>query len=212
MSESTRSERCSTHGARRSALGDQGSYCVDQPAQRFLVTAPDSVRGRFRKLRTKQLIIEVARVRPGAHGEPTLAGMLMAAKALADRVLTLDQQIASLTAELDDLTVVLSAALRSAYGVGPDTAAQLLVTAGDNPQRLRGEASFAALCGAAPVPAFRQDCAPSAVSRWRSGGEQRASPHRPDPPLQACPAVPRYRTRQCIPSMALRCLSTIGVA
>ena len=44
-------------------------------------------------------------------------------------------------------------ALRVAYGVGADTAAQLLVTAGTNPHRLRNEASFAALCGAAPVPA-----------------------------------------------------------
>ncbi|MET9528707.1 IS110 family transposase [Streptomyces coeruleorubidus] len=43
--------------------------------------------------------------------------------------------------------------LRAAHGVGPDTAAQLLVTAGGNPERMRTEASFAALCGAAPVPA-----------------------------------------------------------
>ncbi|MET8745667.1 IS110 family transposase [Streptomyces sp. NPDC004728] len=43
--------------------------------------------------------------------------------------------------------------LRAAHGVGPDTAAQLLVTAGGNPDRMRTEASFAALCGAAPVPA-----------------------------------------------------------
>ena len=38
-------------------------------------------------------------------------------------------------------------------GVGPDTAAALLVTAGDNPKRLTTEASFAALCGASPVQA-----------------------------------------------------------
>ncbi|MFB7463076.1 transposase [Streptomyces sp. NPDC056224] len=43
--------------------------------------------------------------------------------------------------------------MRAAYEVGPDTAAQLLVTAGGNPERMRTEASFAALCGAAPVPA-----------------------------------------------------------
>ncbi|MEV5149736.1 transposase [Streptomyces sp. NPDC052727] len=43
--------------------------------------------------------------------------------------------------------------LRAAHGVGPDTAAQLLVTAGGNPERMRSEASFAALCGVAPVPA-----------------------------------------------------------
>jgi transposase len=47
----------------------------------------------------------------------------------------------------------LNPALRAAYGVGPDVAAQLLVTSGTNPHRLRNEAAFAALCGAAPVPA-----------------------------------------------------------
>lgn len=65
-----------------------------------------------------------------------------------------------LTAEHDALTRALNTevttinpGLRAAYGVGPDTAAQLLITAGGNPERMRTEASFAALCGAAPVPA-----------------------------------------------------------
>ena len=39
------------------------------------------------------------------------------------------------------------------FGVGPDTAATLLVTAGGNPERLRSEAAFAALCGVNPIPA-----------------------------------------------------------
>ncbi|GAA3845207.1 hypothetical protein GCM10022380_74190 [Amycolatopsis tucumanensis] len=39
------------------------------------------------------------------------------------------------------------------YGVGPDTAATLLIAAGDNPERLRSEASFAPLCGVSPVEA-----------------------------------------------------------
>ena len=47
----------------------------------------------------------------------------------------------------------LNPGLRAAYGVGSDTAAQLLITAGANPHRLHSEAAFAALCGAAPVPA-----------------------------------------------------------
>jgi transposase len=38
-------------------------------------------------------------------------------------------------------------------GVGIETAGQLLVTAGDNPQRLRSEAAFAHLCGVSPIPA-----------------------------------------------------------
>ena len=39
-----------------------------------------------------------------------------------------------------------------AAGVGPDVAGQLLVTAGQNPDRLRSEAAFAMPCGAAPLP------------------------------------------------------------
>ena len=39
------------------------------------------------------------------------------------------------------------------FGIGPDTAATLLITAGSNPERLRSEAAFAALCGVNPVPA-----------------------------------------------------------
>ena len=43
-------------------------------------------------------------------------------------------------------------ALLAIKGVGPVVGAQLLLTAGDNPDRLRSGASFAALCGTAPVP------------------------------------------------------------
>lgn len=39
------------------------------------------------------------------------------------------------------------------YSVGPDTAAALLITAGDNPERLHSEASFTAICGASPIEA-----------------------------------------------------------
>lgn len=38
-------------------------------------------------------------------------------------------------------------------GVGTETAAQLLLTAGANIERLHSEASFAALCAASPIPA-----------------------------------------------------------
>jgi transposase len=52
-----------------------------------------------------------------------------------------------------DVTAYNPGVRRVTHGVGPDTAAQLLVNAGGNPDRMRTEASFAALCGAAPVPA-----------------------------------------------------------
>ncbi|RMB84491.1 transposase [Streptomyces shenzhenensis] len=54
---------------------------------------------------------------------------------------------------LDSEVSAYNPGLRAAYGVGPDTAAQLLVTAGANPERMRTKASFTALCGVAPVPA-----------------------------------------------------------
>lgn len=45
------------------------------------------------------------------------------------------------------------AGLLEVQGVGPDVAAALLIAAGDNPERLRNEASFAALCGVSPLDA-----------------------------------------------------------
>jgi transposase len=58
---------------------------------------------------------------------------------------------------LDELIIPLGTArapgLLSLYGIGPDTAALLLIAAGDHPERLHSEAAWAHLCGAAPIPA-----------------------------------------------------------
>ena len=58
-----------------------------------------------------------------------------------------------LEGELERLTRTISPALVDSYGIGPDTAATLLVAAGSNPERLNSEASFASLCGVNPIPA-----------------------------------------------------------
>lgn len=58
-----------------------------------------------------------------------------------------------LETSLDELTARANPALRGASGVGPDVAAILLVSAGDNPDRLKSEAAFAALCGVSPIEA-----------------------------------------------------------
>ena len=77
---------------------------------------------------------------------------------------------------LDELIGPLVAArapgLLALHGVGPDTAALLLVAAGDNPGRLRSESSWAHLCGAAPIPASS-----GKVTRWRlnRGGDRQAN-------------------------------------
>jgi len=74
---------------------------------------------------------------------------------------------------LDILTDQAAPTLRAAYGVGPDSAAELLVAAGDNPDRLASEASFAALCGVAPVPASSGKT--NGRFRLSRGGNRRAN-------------------------------------
>ena len=78
----------------------------------------------------------------------------MALRYLARRYRTLDTEIAELKIEIRRLCAEANPALLAAKGVGrPDTAAALLVAAGDNPERMKSERSFAALCGASPVQA-----------------------------------------------------------
>lgn len=120
----------------------------------LLVTAPADLRECYRRYTTTlQLVQALARCRPTAHEDPTTVSVLIACKTLAQRIQFLERQDRDLTAEIDTLTTVLNPALRAAYGVGPDTAAQLLITAGTNSHRLRSEAAFAMLAGVAPIPA-----------------------------------------------------------
>jgi transposase len=76
-----------------------------------------------------------------------------ALRALARRFRALDLELAAHVALLTALTAAAAPDLVAEYGVGPDTASALLVTAGDNRARVRGEAALAAICGASPIPA-----------------------------------------------------------
>src|SRR5918999_722870 len=92
-----------------------------------------------------------------ASGEPKgadgAAESLRALRSVARRYRALSEEIAELDARIERLAREAAPALVALDGVGPDTAAALLIAAGDNPDRLRSEASFAHLCGAAPVQA-----------------------------------------------------------
>ncbi|MET7520753.1 IS110 family transposase [Streptomyces sp. NPDC005480] len=115
----------------------------------ILIGAPEATRARYRALRGKPLIDALARLRP--TGDSVHSAVLTALKSLARRVQALTIEHDELTASLDIAVTENNPGLRAAHGVGPDTAAQLLITAGGNPDRLRTEATFAALCGVAPV-------------------------------------------------------------
>jgi transposase len=118
----------------------------------LLVTAPTPLREQLGALPTTALIRQAATLEPGKLATPTAATML-ALGGLARRYQHLDAEIGLLTGKLDQLTAKAAPKLRGLLGVGPDCAAALLITAGDNPSRLRCDAAFAALAGTNPIPA-----------------------------------------------------------
>jgi transposase len=137
----------------------------------MLVTAPVQVREKYRPIKDKALVDALAACRPGTkNGVPR--AVLTALKMLAQRHQFLTRQCRELDDQLRDLTAGANLALLSAKGVGPVTAAQLLVTAGGHPERLASEASFAALCGTAPVPASSGKTTRYRLSR---GGDRHAN-------------------------------------
>lgn len=118
----------------------------------LIVTAPDQLRKVLGPLNTLQRVNRCARFRSGNPANPAEATKL-ALRTLARRYETLSEEMDELGAVLDKLTAQANPALRAAKGVGSDVAAILLVAAGDNPERLRNESAFAAMCGVAPVQA-----------------------------------------------------------
>ncbi len=97
---------------------------------------------------------------------------MIALRALARRHQQLSVEIDQLDQLIAPLVEAINPTLCALHGVGPDVAGQLLVTAGDNPQRLRSEAAFAMLCGAAPLPA---SSGRTTRHRLNRGGDRQAN-------------------------------------
>jgi transposase len=121
--------------------------------QSLRVTAPDTLRHRLRGLSTNQLVATAARFRLGGDPDDVQAATKFALRSVARRYQTLSEEIAKLDAQLDRLVTEAAPALVSLPAIGTNHAATLLVVAGDNPQRLKSEASFASLCGVSPIEA-----------------------------------------------------------
>jgi transposase len=137
--------------ARRSAMKAR-TQAANQ-LQGLRVTAPEELRHRMRRLSTKELVGVAARFRLGDDPHDVPAATKFALRSVARRYEALSAEIAELDAQLDRLVRQVAAELISLAGIGTDHAATLLTVAGDNPQRLRSEASFASLCGVSPVEA-----------------------------------------------------------
>jgi transposase len=118
----------------------------------IIVNAPAALRESLAGVPDKALLDRCAGFRPGVV-EDTTASTKHALRALAKRWGDLDDEIAGHDRLLDALTAQASPTLRDGFGIGPDTAAEMLIVFGDNPQRIKSEAAFAKLCGACPIPA-----------------------------------------------------------
>jgi len=118
-----------------------------------LVTTPEAMRHRLRGLSTKELVAAAARFRPGDDPEDVDEATRFALRSVVRRYQYLSEEIAKLDAQLCRLVAQTAPELTSLPGIGTDHAATLLAVAGDNPERLGTEASFASLCGVSPVEA-----------------------------------------------------------
>lgn len=137
--------------ARRGAV--KASTQAANQLRDLIVTAPDSLRARLQALSRAERVGLAARFRPGTVGDP-VEDTKAAMRAVARRHQWLAEEIAELDGRLTRLVKAAAPdGLLEKQGVAIQVASALLVTAGDNPDRLRSEASFAALCGTSPVDA-----------------------------------------------------------
>jgi len=116
-------------------------------------TGPDQVRSRLKDLSITELVAQTAAMRPRFSGDRVVYATKVALAALGRRVLCLEDELVGIDELLGDLVRACAPEMLELFGVGIDTAATLLVTAGDNPERLRSEATWAHLCGVAPIEA-----------------------------------------------------------
>jgi hypothetical protein len=157
--------------ARRSAVDQRAD--TQRQIKALIVTAPDELRARLRGLNVTKLITACANLRPDRADAATPAtAATIALRSLARRHQHLTTEITDLDELLEPLVTAINPALTAVTGVGTDVAGQLLVTAGENHDRLTSEAAFAMLCGAAPIPA---SSGKTTRHRLNRGGDRQAN-------------------------------------
>jgi transposase len=155
--------------ARRSAVKAK-TQAINQ-LRAMLVSAPAEIRGRLWHIKAEHCIANCAAL--CQLGTTThLIALTATLRLLAKRWLMLKAELKELDAELEQLTLKFAPNLREQFGVGPLTAATLIVAAGDNPERLRSEAALAALCGVSPLQA---SSGKTSRHRLNRGGNRQAN-------------------------------------
>ncbi len=154
----------------RSAVRDR-TAAINQ-FHAVVISAPAEIRQILEQMPRERRFEQARRWRDRSRDDLASRATRQALRELALRIQLLDDQAQRTEAELDVLTDLAAPALRDLVGVGIHTAARLLVTVGDNPERLHSEAAFAHLCGAAPI---RASSGKTNRHRLNRGGDRSAN-------------------------------------
>ena len=137
----------------------------------IISTAPDPIRSELRDLNVHHMLKKASSYRPRNRHDVS-GGTKWVLRTLATRAIGLEAEVKEIDSILKDLVNDTAPDLVARSGLGTDTTSALLVAAGDNPQRLRNEASFAHLCGVAPIDA---SSGKQARHRLNRGGDRQAN-------------------------------------
>jgi transposase len=116
-------------------------------------TAPEPFHDRWAPLALPQLLQAATQTTVRSAPDTPGPAAVYALGTLTQRWVALTGELDDLDRHLDELVATAAPTLVTRYGFGTNTTGALLVAAGDNPDRLHSEASFAALCGVSPIPA-----------------------------------------------------------
>ncbi|MEU1203416.1 IS110 family transposase [Streptomyces sp. NPDC005813] len=136
-----------------------------------LVSADSALRESLARLSNPHLIKQCADL-DTQHARGPAGAARHTLRLLARRIRHLTEEIDDLNKRIAEAVEVSTPGLLEVRGVGPDSAAALLISAGDNPERLASEASFAALCGTSPVEA---SSGKTQRRRLNRGGDRQAN-------------------------------------
>ena len=118
----------------------------------LIVTAPEGLRDQLRHHNTQRQVDRCARLRVRPEHTLEHRGTIRALRTTARRIQFLDAEANELELNLRELVEACCPTLLRFNGIGVITAAQVFV-AWSHPGRVRNEAAFASLAGAAPIPA-----------------------------------------------------------
>jgi transposase len=119
----------------------------------LLLTGPQDLRAELDTVAFVAKVQRCAKLRPGTGILDAREACKLSLRSVARRWQHLTAEIAELDTVIAAITTAVAPVLLAQFGVGPDVAAALLITAGGNKDRMRRESSFAALCGVNPLPA-----------------------------------------------------------